>query len=57
MVESKTIEMWWWRENNSNVVVVVLGEENNRILWPEDLYKCATFYLFLSLDFAPEEFT
>ena len=56
-MESKTIEMWWWRENNSNVVVVVLGEENNRILWPEDLYKCATFYLFLSLHFAPEEFT
>ena len=56
-MESKTIEMWWWRENNSNVVVVVLGEENNRILWPEDLYKCATFYLFLSLHFAPEEVT
>ena len=33
------------------------GEENNRILWPEDLYKCATFYLFLSLHFAPEELT
>ena len=47
------------KENNRNVVVVVvvLGEENNRILWPENLYKCATFYLFLSLHFAPEELT
>ena len=44
------------KENNRNVVVVVvvLVEENNRILWPENLYKCATFYLFLSLQFAPE---
>ena len=41
----KTIEMWWW------------WWENNRILWPENLYKCATFYLFLSLHFAPEELT
>ena len=51
---------WWWlRENNRNVVVVVvvLGEENNRILWSENLYKCATFYLFLSLHFVPEELT
>ena len=48
---------WWWGGNNRNVVVVVLGEENNRILWPENLYKCATFYLFLSLHFAPEELT
>ena len=32
-------------------------EENNSILWPENLYKCATFYLFLSLHFAPEELT
>ena len=56
----------WWRENTRNVVtvvvvvevvVVVLGEENNRILWPENLYKCATFSLFLSLHFAPEELT
>ena len=42
------------KENNRNVVVVVvvvLGE----VLWPENLYKCATFYLFLSLHFAPEE--
>ena len=31
--------------------------KNNRILWPENLYKCATFYLFLSLHFAPEELT
>ena len=48
------------KENNRNVmvvVVVVLGEENNTILWPENLYKCATFYLFLSLHFAPEELT
>ena len=48
------------RKNNRNVmvvVVVVLGEENNRILWPENLYKCATFSLFLSLHFAPEELT
>ena len=49
------------KENNRNVVVVVLvvvlGEENNRILWPENLYKCATFYLFLSVHFAPEELT
>ena len=48
-------------ENNRNVVVVVvvvvLGEENNRILWPENLYKCATFSLFLSLHVAPEELT
>ena len=45
------------RKSNRNVmvvVVVVLGEENNRILWPENLYKCATFYLFLSLHFGPE---
>ena len=26
-----------------------------RILWPENLYKCTTFYLFLSLHFDPEE--
>ena len=48
------------RKSNRNVmvvVVVVLGEENNRILWPENLYKCATFYLFLSLHFTPEELT
>ena len=48
------------KENNRNVlvlVVVVLGEKNNRILWPENLHKCATFYLFLSLHFAPEELT
>ena len=48
------------KENNRNVVVVVvvvLGEENNRILWSENLYKCATFYLLLSLHFAPEELT
>ena len=48
------------RKSNRNVmvvVVVVFGEENNRILWPENLYKCATFYLFFSLHFAPEELT
>ena len=48
------------KENNRNVVVVVvvvLGEESSRILWLENLYKCATFYLFLSLHFAPEELT
>ena len=48
VVERKTIEMWWWwwwwrrKENNRNVVVVVVvvfGEENNRILWPENLYN------------------
>ena len=59
----KTIQMRRRRrkENNRNVVVVVLvvvlGEENNRILWPENLYKCPTLYLFLSLHFAPEELT
>ena len=37
--------------------MVVLGEENNWILSPENLYKCATFYLFLSLHFAPEGLT
>ena len=50
------------KKNNRNVVmvvvvVVVFGGENNRILWPENLYKCVTFYLFLSLHFAPEELT
>ena len=48
------------KENNRYVVVVavvVLGEKNDRILWPENLYKCATFYLFLSVHFAPEELT
>ena len=43
-------------ENNSNVVVLMV-EENYRILWPSNLYKCATFYLFLSLHSAPEELT
>ena len=32
------------------------GGGKNRILWPENLYKCA-IYLFLSLHFAPEELT
>ena len=43
----KTIEMWcwrwwqwwwwwWWRR-------MVEEKENNRILWPENLYRCATF--------------
>ena len=60
----KTVEMWWqwwWRrENNRNVVaavVVVLEEEDNRILWPKNLYKCATFLLILSLHSALEELT
>ena len=57
----KTTEMWrWWRGNNINVlavVVVVVVEVNNRILWPESLYKSATFYLFLGLRSAPEELT
>jgi len=44
-------------ENNKNVVVVVLVEENNKISWPENLYKCAAFYLFLSLHPVPEELT
>ena len=41
-------------ENNRNVVVVV---DNYRILWPSNLYKCATFHHFLSLHSAPEELT
>ena len=60
--EGKTIEMRRKRrkENNRNVVVVVvvvLRKENSGILWPENLYKCATFYLFLSLHCAPEGLT
>ena len=44
----KTIKMWWrWR----------WWRENNRIIWPENLYKSATFYLFLSLHSALEELT
>ena len=39
-------------ENNRNVVV---EEENYRILWPSNLYKCATSYHFLNLHSAPEE--
>ena len=46
---------WWWRENNRNVAVVV--EENMGNLGPENLYKCSTFFLFLSLHSAPEELT
>ena len=46
---------WWWRENNRNVAVVV--EENIGNLGPENLYKCSTFFLFLSLHSAPEELT
>ena len=37
---------WWWRENNRNVVV---EEETNIILWPENLYKSAKFYLAFSV--------
>ena len=50
---------WWWcRENNRNVVVavVVVLQENNGPLWPENPYKCS-FFLFLSIDSAPEELT
>ena len=43
-------------ESKRNVVVVVV-EENNGISWPQNLYKCATFYLFLSLHSALEELT
>ena len=47
------------KENYRNVVaaVVVVVEENNGILWPANLYKCGTFYLFLSLHSAREELT
>ena len=38
-------------------MVVVEEEENSKILWPEFLYKCATFYLLLSLHSALEELT
>ena len=41
-------------EKNKKVVVV---EENNWILWPENLYKCATFHLFLSLHSSSEDLT
>ena len=41
-------------ENNRNAVVVV---DNYRILWPSNLYICATFLHFLSLHSAPEELT
>ena len=46
-------------ENNRNVVVVVEEEEeNNRIFYGlKNLYKRATFYLFLSLHSALEELT
>ena len=44
-------------KRNVVVVVVVVVEENNGILWPQNLYKCATFYLFLSLHSALEELT
>ena len=56
-------------ESNRNVVVVVVVvvkessrnevvlEENYRILWASNLYKCSTSYLFLSLHSAPEELT
>ena len=36
---------------------MVVVEENIGILWPENLYKCSTFFLFLSLHSAPEELT
>ena len=63
--------MWWWcwRENDGNLVAVVVVEgnnrnvavvvmeENNEILWPENPYKCSTFFPFLSLHTVPEELT
>ena len=33
------------------------GGKQYTILWPENLYKCATFYLFLSLHSVLEELT
>ena len=42
-------------ESNRNVVVVVEEEESYRILWPLNLYICATSYLFLRLHSASEE--
>ena len=44
-----------WRENNRNEEE--RRRDNNRILWPENLYKWATFYLFLRLYSSPEELT
>ena len=44
-----------WRENNRNEDE--RRRDNNRILWPENLYKWATFYLFLRLYSSPEELT
>ena len=41
-------------ESNTNVVVVE-EQESYRILWPSNLYICATSYLFLRLHSAPEE--
>ena len=37
------------------MMVMVVEEENNRILWPENLYKCSTFHLFFSLHSALKE--
>ena len=47
------------KENDRNVEAakVVVVEENNGILWAANLYKCGTFYLFLSLHSAREELT
>ena len=44
-------------EGNNRDVVVVVVEGNIGILWPENLYKCSTFFLFLNLHSAPEELT
>ena len=38
-------------------MVLVVVEENYRILWPSNLYHCATCYHFLSLHSAPDELT
>ena len=44
-------------EEESKRNVVMVAEENNGISWSQNLYKCATFYLFLSLHSALEELT
>ena len=54
VVEEKSTNVVVVLENNRNVVVVV---DNCRILWPSNLYKCATVHHFLSLHSAPEELT
>ena len=47
---------WWWRENNTEFGVGGGGRKHwNFVL--VNLYKCSTFFLFLSLHSAPEELT